>query len=196
MMVASSRARGPTNVGLTNDARRARDSLEQTFNIRGHEKLEDKTSVTVGAMADYTSKQAHMFAKLEHELGEPGKIAIDVTGVELQRKFDVLEDVMRTEVNLGIGVSWDGKPYINFDAMPRSNALKAVGLVAAMQQGRSIDLRPSRSVSDHLAIESPFSLYRDGSELNVQVHGLIGAVKLPRTDFFVSKDDIVAVKRK
>ena len=76
-----------------------RDSLEQTFNIRGHEKLEDKTSVTVGAMADYTSKQAHMFAKLEHELGEPGKIAIDVTGVELQRKFDVLEDVMRTEVN-------------------------------------------------------------------------------------------------
>ena len=60
-------------------------------------------------MADYTSKQAHMFAKLEHELGEPGKIAIDVTGVELQRKFDVLEDVMRTEVNFGVGVSWDAK---------------------------------------------------------------------------------------
>ena len=60
--------------------------------------MDDKTSVTVGAMADYTSKQAHVFAKLEHELGEPGKIAVDVTGVELQKKFDVLEGIARTEV--------------------------------------------------------------------------------------------------
>ena len=86
-----------------------RDSLEQTFNIRGHEKLEDKTSSRGRAWRDDQVKQAHMFAKLEHELGEPGKIAIDVTGVELQRKFDVLEDVMRAPDPLRSGQSWDGK---------------------------------------------------------------------------------------
>ena len=56
----------------------------QTVNLKGHEAIDGKTSVTVGAMADYTSKTAHTFAKLEHEVGEPGKLAIDVTGVELQ----------------------------------------------------------------------------------------------------------------
>ena len=82
--------------------------------------MDDKTSVTVGAMADYTSKQAHVFAKLEHELGEPGKIAVDVTGVELQRKFDVLEGIARTEVNVGVGVSWDGSRILILTPCPRA----------------------------------------------------------------------------
>jgi hypothetical protein len=136
-----------------------------------------------------------VFAKLEHELGEPGKIAVDVTGGELQRKFDVLEGIVRTELNLGIGLSWDGRPYINFDAMPQSAAMKGVGLAAAIHQGRSIDLRPTRPIMDNLAIEAPFSLYRDGSELNLQVHGVIGAVTLPKTDFFVVKDETALVRK-
>lgn len=157
--------------------------------------MDDKTSVTVGAMADYTPKQAHVFAKLEHELGEPGKIAVDVTGVELQKKFDVLEGIARTEVNVGVGVSWDGRPYINFDAMPQSAAMKGVGLAAAIQQGRSIDLRPTRPIADNLSIEAPFSLYRDGTELNLQVHGVIGALTLPKTDFFVVKEETALVRK-
>ncbi|ABO96853.1 predicted protein [Ostreococcus lucimarinus CCE9901] len=169
--------------------------VSKTFNLRGHEKVDDKTSVTVGAMADYTSKQAHVFAKLEHELGEPGKIAVDVTGVELQKKFDVLEGIARTEVNVGVGVSWDGRPYINFDAMPQSAAMKGVGLAAAIQQGRSIDLRPTRPIADNLSIEAPFSLYRDGTELNLQVHGVIGALTLPKTDFFVVKEETALVRK-
>lgn len=137
-------------------------------------------------MADYNSKQAHVFAKLEHELEEHGKIAVDVTGVELQRKFEVFEGALRADINVGVGVNWDGQPYINFDAMPQSAVMKGVGLATAIHQGRSIDLRPTKPINDFLAIESPFSIYRDGTELNLQVHGVIGAVTLPKTDFFVS----------
>ena len=150
--------------------------------------MDGKTSVTIGAMADYTSKTAHTFAKLEHELGEPGKIAIDVTGVELQKKFEVFEGAMcATDVSFGVGIGWDGAPYINFDAMPAAPALKAAGLAAAIHSGRSIDLRPSKPMTPNFNLESPFSIYRDGTELNLQFHGAIAAVNLPKSDFSIAK---------
>lgn len=161
--------------------------VSKTFNLRGLDVVDNKTSVTVGAMADYTSKQAHLFAKCEHMLDDSGKIAIDVTGVELQKQFDALEGVLRANVSIGAGVSWDGKPYINFDAMPKSALMKGVGLATAIHQGRSIDLRPTRPLNETLSLEAPFSLYRDGSELNVQVHGVIGAVSLPNSDFYITR---------
>ena len=160
----------------------------QTVNLKGHEAIDGKTSVTVGAMADYTSKTAHTFAKLEHEVGEPGKLAIDVTGVELQKKFELFEGAMgATDVTLGVGVGWDGNPYINFDAMPSSAVFKAAGLATAIHSGRSIDLRPSKAVTPNIAIESPFSIYRDGMEVNLQFHGAIAAVSLPKSDFSIAK---------
>jgi len=160
----------------------------QTVNLKGHEAIDGKTSVTVGAMADYTSKTAHTFAKLEHDVGEPGKIAIDVTGVELQKKFELFEGAMgATDITLGVGVGWDGNPYINFDAMPSSAVFKAAGLATAIHSGRSIDLRPSKAVMPNIAIESPFSIYRDGMEVNLQFHGAIAAVSLPKSDFSIAK---------
>ena len=89
-------------------------------------------------------------------------------------------------MSIGAGVSWDGKPYINFDAMPKSALMKGVGLATAIHQGRSIDLLPTRPLNETLSLEAPFSLYRDGSELNVQVHGVIGAVSLPNSDFYIT----------
>lgn len=145
------------------------------------------TSVTVGALADYSSKTIHTFAKLEREVGEPGKIAVDVTGVELQKKFEFGDGVLATDVSIGVGVQWDGKPYVNFDAMPRSSTFKAVGAVVAINSGRSLDVRPSRPLFANVSVESPISLYRDGTELNLQSHGLIAAVTLPRSEFSVAK---------
>ena len=68
-------------------------------------------------------------------------------------------------------------------------------MAAAIQQGRSIDLRPTRPIADNLSIEDPFSLYRDGTELNLQVHGVIGALTLPKTDFFVVKEETALVRK-
>jgi hypothetical protein len=160
----------------------------QTVDVKGLPGNEaHATSVTVGALADYASKTVHTFAKLEREIGEPGKVAVDVTGMELQKKFEVGEGLLATDVSLGLGVQWDGKPYINFDAMPRSNALKAVGATAAIHNGRSLDVRPCRPLFANVSIESPISLYRDGTELNLQSHGLIAAVNLPRSEINVAK---------
>jgi hypothetical protein len=39
----------------------------------------------------------------------------------------------------------------------------------------------------NVSIESPISLYRDGTELNLQSHGLIAAVNLPRSEINVAK---------
>ena len=163
---------------------------------RGHSKLQPGSGLppcfigefpVAGRLWCHCVVDARGAFKGKHMLDDSGKIAIDVTGVELQKQFDALEGVLRADVNIGAGVSWDGKPYINFDAMPKSALMKGVGLATAIHQGRSIDLRPTRPLNETLSLEAPFSLYRDGSELNVQVHGVIGAVSLPNSDFYIAR---------